>query len=129
MIYATTLTSTHQIFSGINDPRSPTLFAQKIVANHYLSLGTFVSSVISHQHWDHSRQRGLKNEDKFDVEVVEQVWSDIQSWERRLNEYCSDIDDLMIKLGIRFQEPEPDLIHTSSWHDTETDFQFMRVVL
>jgi hypothetical protein len=47
------------------------------------------------------------------------------SWERRLNEYYNDIEELMIRLGIPFQDPDPSTIRVSNWFKTDTDFQFL----
>ncbi|ORY10460.1 hypothetical protein BCR34DRAFT_348303 [Clohesyomyces aquaticus] len=102
---------------------SPMLFAKKIVASHYLSLSSFMTSALSHQQWDFSRRDDMSH---FDISAVEQSWSDIQSWERRLNEYVSDIEDIMLKLGIPFQEPDTSHMSMLSWSESVVDFQFLR---
>jgi hypothetical protein len=86
-----------------------------------------MSSVLSSQQWDLSRQDDMA---KFTIDTVEQQWSDIQSWERRLHEYSHDIEDTMIKLSIPFQEnPNFDLLHASTWFDSTPDFQYLRTQL
>jgi Mg2+ and Co2+ transporter CorA len=62
---------------------------------------------------------------RFSLTGVEQQWSDVQAWEKRTNEYCTDIDDIMLKLGIDLQEPVTKNI--SNWHEITTDFQFIRM--
>ncbi|KAF2477477.1 uncharacterized protein BDR25DRAFT_390088 [Lindgomyces ingoldianus] len=109
---------------SLDDAGCAAVFVEKIVASHYLVLSSFMSSALSLQQWDLSRQEDLAN---FDISIVEQQWSDIQSWERRLNEYVSDIEDIMLKLGIRFQEPDSTQVQPSTWSDTSTDFQFLRM--
>ena len=79
-----------------------------------------MSSVLSTQQWDLSRQEDMA---KFSLSMVEQQWSDIQSWERRLNEYCNDFEELMIKLKVPFQDP--DSIQGSALLNSHVDFQFL----
>ncbi|KAF3903292.1 hypothetical protein ABW20_dc0110438 [Dactylellina cionopaga] len=63
----------------------------------------------------------------FSVGMVEQQWSDNQAMERRLNEYSDDLEDIMIKTGIRFENPSPDSIRTSNWLEADADYQFLRL--
>jgi hypothetical protein len=106
----------------LSNPKCPSFFVEKIVASQYLTLTSFMSSLLSTQQWDLSRQEDMA---RFSLNKVEQQWSDIQSWERRLNEYCNDIEELMIKLGIPFQDPDPCSIKDSTLSKTHADFQFL----
>lgn len=111
-----------------NDKCPPALgvFAEKIIASHYASLTLFMSTVLSIQQSALSRQDNMS---LFSLSTVEQQWSDIQAWERRLNEYCTDIEDLMLKLSVPFQDPDPSQIQASTWYSSTTDFQFLRMRL
>lgn len=39
------------------------------------------------------------------MEQVEELWSDIQAWERRMGEYCEDLGAIMLPLGIPLSPP------------------------
>jgi hypothetical protein len=58
----------------LNDPKCPTAFVEKIIASQYLSLSSFISSVLSSQQWDLSRQEDMA---KFSLSMAEQQWSDL----------------------------------------------------
>jgi CorA-like Mg2+ transporter protein len=65
----------------------------------------------------------------FDIDFVEQQWSDIHQWERRLNEYCDDIQGIMLKLGIPLQNPDTSTLSSSNWTGPDTDYQCLRMQL
>jgi len=107
----------------LNDVRCPSVFITKIVAGHYNSLMSFMSSVLSAQQHDLSRQDDMA---RFSIGTVEQRWSDIQSWESRLNEYLDNIEDVMAKLSISFHDgPDSTLLPPSTWHNPSADFQYL----
>jgi hypothetical protein len=108
---------------SLDDPACVAVFAQKIVASHYLSLTSFMTSILSSGQWHLSRQDNMS---KFNIATAEQQWSDIQSWERRLNEYFNDLQETMVRLGFRLQGPDCSSCNQSStWYELQTDFQFL----
>lgn len=74
----------HQYLSLTADPRSVTLFAQKIVASEYMLLVNYHRTLLSSLGWRLSRRDSL---DVFDPDWVEKAWSDLQSFLRRLDDH------------------------------------------
>lgn len=80
-------------------------------------VGTWVRKIITshyHKHAEHLRatlsaaQRALSRKHdlaEFPMEKVEELWSDVQAWERRMGEYCEDLEGIMLQLGIPFKHP------------------------
>lgn len=99
-------------------------FVQKIAASHYLTLSTFMGSVLSHEQWQLSRRPDMST---FKLETAEQQWSDIQAWDRRLSEYSGDIEDAMMKLGINLEEPDFKNLRRDTWLEADVDFQYLRM--
>ncbi len=110
----------------LSHPASLRVFVEKLVANHYLALSTFLQTSVETVQWKLSRQKDLTS---FDVAAAEELWSDVQAWERRMGEYHDDIEGAMIQLGVplvgHHQPPsQPD---GQSSADTAADFQFLRL--
>lgn len=117
------LTTHGPLLPSPRDTAQAAIFAQKIIASHYLILHNFMASMLSHQHWILSRREDMSH---LEVESVEQQWSDVQSWDRRFNEYCSDIGEVMLRLGIdEHATSTPRTGSGSSWHDSAADFLFL----
>lgn len=112
----------HSSLLDCADPESVALFARKIVASHYHQLIEFLRSTVSSIQWGMSRQDKL---DIFDVTRVEAQWSDIQALERRISEYCEDLESTMIQCHISLQNPDIDKI--TNWKDSWADFQFLQM--
>ncbi|KAK4450466.1 hypothetical protein QBC34DRAFT_349219 [Podospora aff. communis PSN243] len=117
---------------------TPAIFAQKIIASHYLQLFTFIRSVTSDVQFQMSRldRMGM---DYFDTTFVESgQWSDAQALERRISEYTSDMESLMLGVGIPLDD-KPDVpgcispvvasgtASTIPWYDTAADLQVLRM--
>ncbi|KAK3897244.1 hypothetical protein C8A05DRAFT_48065 [Staphylotrichum tortipilum] len=65
----------------------------------------------------------------FDVAAAEELWSDIQAWERRMGEYHDDISGAMVQLGVPLgHHAGSDLKgQGQGFADTAADFQFLRL--
>ena len=92
-------------------------------------VGTWVRKIIAsqyHKHAEHLRatlsaaQRALSRKHdlaEFPMEKVEELWSDVQAWERRMGEYCEDLESIMLQLGIPFKHP---ITAVSGYHARDT---------
>ncbi|TPX07376.1 uncharacterized protein E0L32_002154 [Thyridium curvatum] len=76
-------------------PEGILLFAKKIVASHYLQHAQFMRSIISTTQFHMSRKAAIRLE-QFSGEFVEAQWSDGQALERRMCEYCEDLEGIML---------------------------------
>lgn len=103
-------------------PEGVLLFAKKIVASHYLQHAQFMRSIISTTQFHMSRKAAIRLE-QFSGEFVEAQWSDGQALERRMCEYCEDLEGIMLQCRVPFDPPHLD--HVKSWQDITTDFQFL----
>jgi len=91
----------------------------KIIASHYLKQADYLRAITSDIGWRLTR----KDKVVFAIETVEARWSDIQSLERRMSEYCEALEAAMIQLRIPFEEPDMQKMQT--WCDITRDFQFL----
>ena len=111
---------THSSALDLTDPSSPRIFVEKIAASHYLKLAEFLQSTIEVVQFNLSRQRDLTS---FEISAVEEQWSDVQAWERRIGEYKDDLEAIMLQLRTPFENPNPN--HIEDWRDSTTDYQFL----
>ena len=111
---------THSSALDLTDPSSPRIFVEKIAASHYLKLAEFLQSTIEVVQFNLSRQRDLTS---FAISAVEEQWSDVQAWERRIGEYKDDLEAIMLQLRIPFENPNPN--HMTGWRDSAADYQFL----
>jgi hypothetical protein len=72
------------------------LVVNKIIASHYLKHYEHVRATLSYIQRGLSRKQDLKT---LSMDQVEDLWSDIQAWERRMGEYCEDVESIMLQLG------------------------------
>lgn len=84
-------------------PILPLIIAQKIVVSHYVKLIHYMSAVLCGRH-----HKTLSYEDKLPLRTKEirRQWADVQRWERHAFEYCEDLENNLITLGIAFQNPD-----------------------
>ena len=102
-------------------------FARKIVASHYFKLAEHLRATLSAAQRALSRKHDLAS---LPMEKVEELWSDIQAWERRVGEYCEDLEAIMLQLGVAFEDPNTGAASPGDrprWLDPGLDFQFLRL--
>ena len=114
----------HQNLLSNDNPDCVALFAQKIVASQYLLHSEFLSSSISYVQFHLSRQNRIQLE-YFSNDFVEAQWSDMQALERRMTEYCYDIEAIMLQTSIPLEVPSTS--KSMSWDDVKSDFQFLHM--
>jgi hypothetical protein len=96
------------------------LVLHQIIISQYVKLIDFVRATIL------ARQRSLSRQDKLDLDItkVEQQWSDVQQWQRRSNEYCEDVENILLALGIPLKDPDTSSLRRGTF-DYATDYQFI----
>jgi hypothetical protein len=97
------------------------VFVRKIVSSHYLKHSEHLRATVSYVQRGLSRKQDLTT---LTMEQVEELWSDIQAWERRMNEYCEDLEAIMLQLGISLDPPDTSRGHID-WTDSVVDFQYL----
>jgi len=106
--------------AALDNPDTPSLFAKKIIGSHYLRMMDFHQSIVSAPYLVFSRQDDLA---RLETDDIERYWNDVQAGERRSGEYCDEIEDVLIQLGIPFESPNPSMC--TGWADYRQDFQFV----
>jgi hypothetical protein len=114
----------HASILDLSQPQSLRFFVEKIIANHYLTLATFLQTNIEIVQWKLSRRKDLTS---FAVDTAEELWSDIQAWERRMAEYHDDIEGAMLQLGIPLGSAPDTGARVQSFTESTADFQFLRL--
>ncbi|KAI6769568.1 hypothetical protein HG530_004197 [Fusarium avenaceum] len=96
------------------------LFARKIVASLY------------NRHLDHVHQAVIRSlvpmrrhSDfiRLDLATVEANWSSCQTLEKRLHQYCYDLEHTLAQMRVPLQRP--DLAQVTSWRYVHADFQML----
>lgn len=104
------------------------VFVRKLIASHYLKHSEHLRATLSYM------QRGLSRKQDLTVLTmgqVEELWSDIQAWERRMGEYCEDLESIMLPLGIALSPPSLGKgtggggSGSLAWTDCTVDYQFL----
>ncbi|KAL9108929.1 MAG: hypothetical protein Q9227_006325 [Pyrenula ochraceoflavens] len=80
-----------------DDPLVTTIFLQKIVASHYMTLIKYVKSLLNHLSFRLSQRTKLGD---LNTDWVEHGWSDLMVWNWRCNKYCQRVEAIMTSLGI-----------------------------
>jgi Mg2+ and Co2+ transporter CorA len=111
---------THTGAFDLTDPNSLKVFAEKIVASHYLKLAEFLQAGIERVQYTLSRWQDFTT---FVITAVEGQWSDVQALIRRVGEYKDDLEAILLQLRIPFEKPN--LKRTADWKDSTTDYQFL----
>jgi hypothetical protein len=78
-------------------------FVRKIITSHYLKHTEHLRAALSATQRTLSRKHDLAS---LPMEKVEELWSDVQAWERRMGEYCEDLESIMLQLGIPLKAPK-----------------------
>lgn len=105
----------------------PSSFARKLIASHYLALFNFSRGLVSDVQF-HMSRHGHSALDHLGATFVDAgQWSDAQALERRLGEYCEDVEDVMLRCGIPLSDA--DLSQSGDWSDSAADFQMLRMRL
>lgn len=109
----------------------PSTFARKLIASHYLALFNFSRGLVSDVQF-HMSRHGHDALDHLGATFVDAgQWSDAQALERRLGEYCEDVEDVMLRCGIPLSDAE--LIQgggtADDWSNCAVDFQMLRMRL
>ncbi|KAL6867921.1 hypothetical protein J3F83DRAFT_765847 [Trichoderma novae-zelandiae] len=109
----------HATLLDLRDPLSLRVIVEKIVASQYLKAAEFLQSNIEIVQWSLSRKQDLA---RFDVSAAEEIWSDIQAWDRRAAEYQDDLEGIVLQLhaGAAATTPGP-----GGWKDSAVDFRYL----
>ena len=78
-------------------PAAVAVLVKKIVAAHYLRHTEHLRAVLTGVQRGLARKQDLK---LIPMAKIEALWSDLQGWERRMGEYCEDLEGIMRQLGI-----------------------------
>ena len=105
---------------NLDDPTSLRIFAEKIVACHYLQLVEFHQTVIEKIQFNLSRLQDLTS---FALAAVEEQWSGVQALERRVGEHKDDLQAVMLQLQIPLESP--DLGRLKDWKSSVLDYQYL----
>lgn len=105
----------------LKEHMSPRAIIEKIVAGHYLKLAELLQTNVEIVQWHLSRRQDLTS---FAVSTAEELWSDVQAWERRAAEYQDDIEAIMLQLSIPLL-PSQGVGAVSSMSDSAIDFQHL----
>jgi len=103
------------------NPKSATLFLQKIVASHYMVLAEYNRGSLSSLEWLLSRRHTFSN---LTIKWVEERWSDLQSFSRRCEDYRRDLRSILRELRMRDTPGNP-----SDWMDASQDFLVLEELL
>ena len=109
----------HSGLLDLDNADTISVFVTKIIASHYLKQADFLRALTSDIGWRLTR----RDEFVFGTKMIEAQWSDIQSLERRIGEYCEALEAVMIQLKIPLEEPNMQKAQT--WSDVAEDFQFL----
>lgn len=112
--------TTHGSLVGMTSPDSVSLFLQKIIASHYSKQFDYLRQNVSSAVGKMGRQTDFT---AFALSAVEESWSDAQTIERRLSEFCFDLEEILIQLRVPLGPPEPSQI--ASWQDVGSDFRLL----
>lgn len=101
-------------------------FIQKLVAVHYLQLGLCSHTIVASLQWELSKKKNMCTNGVLDE--AEKQWCSVQAMERRLAEYCIDIHEIVLMLGIPLEVPDSSKCSgADTWMNTTIDFQFLRI--
>lgn len=117
-------TQNHSKVLNLDDPTSLRIFAEKIVACHYLKLVEFHQTVIEKIQFNLSRLQDLTS---FAMAAVEEQWSGVQALERTVGEHKDDLEAVMLQLQIPLESP--DLARLKDWKDNVPDYQYLSLRL
>ncbi|KAF2156612.1 hypothetical protein K461DRAFT_298658 [Myriangium duriaei CBS 260.36] len=110
----------HSARLDVNDPLCALLFIEKIIASHFMKTIEFVESTLEKLQWTLSRRTNLS---EFTLTSAERHFSDIQAWERRVNEFKNDLLGIMLQL--RIAPGQLDLDRAGTLKPSATDFRFL----
>ncbi|KAH8671428.1 hypothetical protein BX600DRAFT_434535 [Xylariales sp. PMI_506] len=118
----------HSALVDLSRPEtSVAVFLRKIIASHYVKHLGHVRATLSYVQRGLSRKQDLT---RLKMEQVEELWSDMQAWERRMGEYCEDLEAIMLQLGMPL-EPAAGTSGgrpaSADWADSTLDFQYLRM--
>lgn len=101
-------------------------FIHKLVAVHYLQLGLCSHTIVASLQWELSMKKNMCTDGVLDD--AESQWCSVQAMERRLAEYCIDIHEIMLTLGIPLDLPDTSRCgNLDTWMNVVIDFQFLRI--
>jgi len=95
------------------DPVASSLFLKKMVAAHHLQLVDYIKAMLP------SLELRLTTAWKQEQDQ----WKSLQTISRRCGNYCDDIEDTLLSLGIPLSEVQS--IVTNDWKDCNKDFQYI----
>ncbi|KAI0141206.1 hypothetical protein GGR57DRAFT_509264 [Xylariaceae sp. FL1272] len=79
----------------LHDPLCPLWFIENIIASHYTKTVEFVDATLEKMQYNLSRRDNMS---QFKLTDVEEQWSDIQAWDRRIAEFKNDLYGIMLQL-------------------------------
>lgn len=106
----------------LDEPLCAVIFIEKILASHFMKVAEFVESTMERMQWNISRRNDLSS---FTLADVEQQWSDVQAWERRVGEFKSDLRGIMLQLRIALADFELD--RPGNMGASAADYQFLHL--
>ncbi|KAH6964668.1 hypothetical protein DER45DRAFT_592302 [Fusarium avenaceum] len=96
------------------------LFAQKIIASHYaMHLNQLRQATAQLQ----LQMRRRSDFTGLGLAAVEANWSDCQTLQKRLHQYCLDLENILFQLKLPIERPNPRQV--ISWQDSWADFQML----
>lgn len=107
---------------NLDDPKTLVVIIEKILASHFLKLAEFLQENVEKVQWNLSRRQDFT---AFNLSAVEEQWSDLQAWQRRLGEYRDDIQGILLQLHNPAVMAMSGMQHTPSWKDSTFDYQFL----
>ncbi|KAK0741408.1 hypothetical protein B0T18DRAFT_354092 [Schizothecium vesticola] len=107
----------------------PSTFARKIIASHYLALFNFSRGLVSDVQFHMSRHGQDAFEHLSATFVDAGQWSDVQALERRMGEYCEDVEDAMLRCDIPLSDELSRVVTSADWSESAVDFQMLRIRL
>lgn len=105
------------------NPRSVTVFVEKIVASEYMLVIQYYHKLLSHLYWLLSRRDGITD---FQHQWVTQSWSDLMALQRRLQDHQANVKETVLRLcsDASSQSSVPSLSY-AGWKNVPKDFAYI----
>ncbi|KAF4998941.1 hypothetical protein FDECE_11655 [Fusarium decemcellulare] len=103
-----------------DSPGNVAIFVKKIIVSHYSRHLDQLRRIIMQSQKPMRRHSDFK---ELGLAAVEANWSDCQTLEKRLHQYCLDLEDILFQMRLPLERPDPRQI--TSWQDVGADFQML----
>ncbi|KAF2802596.1 uncharacterized protein BDZ99DRAFT_428324 [Mytilinidion resinicola] len=97
-------------------PVAASLFPKKIIAAHYLQLVAYIKAMLP----------SLELQLSSSWTNEQEQWRTLQTISRRCGDYCDNIEDILLSLGLPLSLPSST---AGSWMDSAKDYQYIRLRL